>query len=162
VGRDAAVHHPGAPGLAILGFDPLQEVAQRRLVRSIAGHHLVGPWQTIRRHDRLAPAGRWLSRPDKTHAAAPFGRQIPDGSPRRFNSGGLCRLWCELVAQKHDASLPKPLAVSQGARSAPHAVSAGLGRTVPDLIGIPRSHDFQNRGQIAKVGLGKTVTTDLL
>jgi hypothetical protein len=39
---------------------------------------------------------------------------------------------------------------------------AHLGRTIPDLIGIPRSHDFQNRGQIAKVGLGKTVTTDLL
>ena len=49
---DAAVHHPGALGPAILGLDPLDEVAQRRLVRSVTSHHLVGQRQAIRRHDQ--------------------------------------------------------------------------------------------------------------
>jgi hypothetical protein len=52
LGRNAAVHHPGAPGLAILGFDPSQEVAQRRFVRGVAGHYLVGQRQAIWRHDQ--------------------------------------------------------------------------------------------------------------
>ena len=40
----------------------------------------------------------------------------------------LAVLAANLVAQKHDASLPKPLAVSQDPWSAPHAVSAGSRR----------------------------------
>ncbi len=35
-----------------MGFDALQEVAQRRFVRGVAGHYLVGQWQAIRRHDQ--------------------------------------------------------------------------------------------------------------
>jgi hypothetical protein len=54
---------PRAPGLAVLGFDPLQEVAQRRLVRGVAGHHLVRQRQTIRGDDQGD---------DELHAIGPF------------------------------------------------------------------------------------------
>jgi hypothetical protein len=33
-------------------------------------------------------------------------------------------------------------------------VRAGSRRTIPGLIGIPQSQNFQNRGRVAKVGLG--------
>src|ERR1700733_10724904 len=49
---NAAIHHPSAPGLAILGLDPLQEVAQCRLVRGVAWHHLVSQRQTVWCHDQ--------------------------------------------------------------------------------------------------------------
>src|SRR5205807_6208709 len=47
--RDATVHYPSAPGFAILDLDPPEEVAQRRLVRGIARHHLVSQRETLDR-----------------------------------------------------------------------------------------------------------------
>src|SRR5204863_6878020 len=50
--RDATVHYPSAPGFAILDLDPPEEVAQRRLVRGIARHHLVSQRETLWGHDQ--------------------------------------------------------------------------------------------------------------
>ena len=53
LGRDAAVHDPDAVGFPVLGFDFLQEAAQRRLVARVAGQHFVGERKALRRdHER--------------------------------------------------------------------------------------------------------------
>ena len=50
LGRDAAIHHPDASGLAVLRLDLAEEAAQRRLVGGVAGQHFVGKRQAVRRH----------------------------------------------------------------------------------------------------------------
>ena len=52
LGRNAAIHHPRAFGLAILLFDLGQELPQCRLVRGVAVHDFVGQWKTIRRDNQ--------------------------------------------------------------------------------------------------------------
>jgi hypothetical protein len=61
------------------------------------------------------------------------------------------------VAQKHNASLSKPLAVSQGGWSAPHPVL--LIGDIPGLTATPREQNFHNPGRVAKVGLALLVGT---
>ncbi len=85
----------------------------------------------IERLDRLAPCGALavidlaqikhvpLHRPAAGHAAV-----LHDAPVAVL----LAVLAAKLVAQKHDASLPKPLAVSQGAWSAPQLVSVDARR----------------------------------
>jgi hypothetical protein len=63
------------------------------------------------------------------------------------------------VAQKHNASLSKPLAVSQEGWSAPQPVlhrSRRLIGDTPGLTATPRAQNFHNPGRVAKVGLGFT------
>ena len=50
LGRHAAVHQPDAARLAVLPLDALKKPPQRRLVRGVAGQHLVGQWQTFGGH----------------------------------------------------------------------------------------------------------------
>ena len=50
LGRHAAVHQPDAARLAVLPLDPLEKSPQRRLVRGVAGQHLIGQRQTFGRH----------------------------------------------------------------------------------------------------------------
>jgi hypothetical protein len=52
VGRNAAIHHPDALGLAILVFDFLQEAAQRRVVGGIAGQDFIRQRKALGRHDQ--------------------------------------------------------------------------------------------------------------
>src|SRR4051795_3947842 len=63
--------------------------------------------------------------------------RAPGGHTAVFNDAPiavlLAVLAANLVAQKHDARLPKPPAVSQGAWSAPHAVSAAFRVLLPRL-----------------------------
>ncbi len=49
-GRHAAVHQPDPARLAVLSFDMLEKWPQRRLVRGVAGQHLIGQRQTLGRH----------------------------------------------------------------------------------------------------------------
>ena len=51
-GRNAAIHHPDAVGLAVLGLDLAQHGAQRGLVGSVSRQHLVAERETLRRHDQ--------------------------------------------------------------------------------------------------------------
>jgi hypothetical protein len=48
----AAVHHPDAVCLAVLGFDLAQDAAQRRAVGGVSRQHLVGERKALRRHDQ--------------------------------------------------------------------------------------------------------------
>src|ERR1700681_1138125 len=62
----------------------------------------------------------------------------------------------KLVTQKHNASLSKPLAVSQGGWSAPHPGLLRSRRLIGDTPGLtatPREQNFHNPGRVAKVGL---------
>jgi hypothetical protein len=52
LGRDAAIHHPDALGLAVLGFDLAQHGAQRGFVGRISGQHLVGERKSFRGYDQ--------------------------------------------------------------------------------------------------------------
>ena len=52
LGRNAAIHHPRAFGLAVLLLDLGQKLLQCRLVRGVAVHDFVGQWKAIRRHDQ--------------------------------------------------------------------------------------------------------------
>src|SRR5271157_5486773 len=68
----------------------------------------------------------------------------------------LAVLAAKLVAQKHNASLSKPLAVSQGGWSAPHPVLLRSRRLIGDTPGLtatPREQNYHNPGRVAKVGL---------
>ena len=49
-GRNATVHHPNAPRLAVLALDAAEKVAQRGAVGGIAGQDLVGQRQPLGRH----------------------------------------------------------------------------------------------------------------
>jgi len=51
-GRDAAIHHPDALRLTVLGFDLAQHVAQRLAVGGVARQHLIGDRKTFGRHDQ--------------------------------------------------------------------------------------------------------------
>jgi hypothetical protein len=50
LGGNAPVHDPNALGLAVLFFDALEKVAQRRFVAGVAGHDLVGQRKALRGH----------------------------------------------------------------------------------------------------------------
>ncbi len=52
VGRNAAIHHPNAIGLAVLGFDLAQGVAQRRAIGRVPRQHLIGERKAFGRHDQ--------------------------------------------------------------------------------------------------------------
>ena len=52
LGWNAAVHHPDAVGLAVLGLDLAQHVAQRGAVGGVARQHLVAERKTLGRHDQ--------------------------------------------------------------------------------------------------------------
>jgi hypothetical protein len=52
VGRNAAIHHPDALGLAVLVFNFLQEAAQRRVVGGIAGQNFIRQRKALGRHDQ--------------------------------------------------------------------------------------------------------------
>ena len=52
LGRNAAIHHPDAVGLAVLGFDLAQDAAQRGLVGGVPRQHLVAERKTLGRHDQ--------------------------------------------------------------------------------------------------------------
>src|SRR3954447_11328315 len=79
----------------------------------------------VKRFDRLAPC-RSLVVVDLSQMQHMPLHRAPGGHTAVFNDTPiavlLAVLAANLVAQKHDASLPKPPAVSQGAWSAPHAV----------------------------------------
>ena len=47
--RNAAIHHPDAPGLAVLRLDLAEKLPQRLVIRRVAGEHLVGQRQALRR-----------------------------------------------------------------------------------------------------------------
>jgi hypothetical protein len=51
-GWNAAVHHPDAVCLAVLGFDLAQHVAQRGLVGCVPRQHLVGDREALGRDDQ--------------------------------------------------------------------------------------------------------------
>jgi hypothetical protein len=48
-GRHAPVHQPDPARLAVLSFDMLEKRPQRRLVRGVAGEHLIGLSATTER-----------------------------------------------------------------------------------------------------------------
>src|SRR4051794_19310243 len=90
----------------------------------------------VKRFDRLAPC-RSLVVVDLSQMQHMPLHRAPGGHTAVFNDAPiavlLAVLAANLVAQKHDARLPKPPAVSQGARSAPHAVSAAFRVLLPRL-----------------------------
>ena len=51
-GRHAAVHQPDAARLAVLSLDVVEKPPQCRLVRSVAGQHLIGQRQAFGRHNQ--------------------------------------------------------------------------------------------------------------
>ena len=50
--RDAPFHDPDAFGLAVLRFELLEKLPQRRLVGGVAAEHFVGEWKSLRRDDQ--------------------------------------------------------------------------------------------------------------
>src|SRR6478609_4732292 len=90
----------------------------------------------VKRFDRLAPC-RSLVVVDLSQMQHMPLHRAPGGHTAVFNDAPiavlLAVLAANLVAQKHDARLPKPPAVSQGAWSAPHAVSAAFRVLLPPL-----------------------------
>ncbi len=52
IGRNAAIHDPDAVGLAVLGFNLAQGVAQRRAVGRVPRQHLIGEREAFGRHDQ--------------------------------------------------------------------------------------------------------------
>jgi hypothetical protein len=65
-GRHAAVHQPDAARLAVLSLDVVEKPPQCRLVRSVAGQHLIGQRQALGRHhqgnDDLHTIGSMIAR----------------------------------------------------------------------------------------------------
>ncbi|MCP4304949.1 MAG: hypothetical protein GY788_08775, partial [bacterium] len=98
--RNAAVHHPGPVGPAILGGDTLQEVGQRGVVGGIAGHHFIGQRQALRGDDQgnhhldtvrslVATEGDLLANDsDPDGDALSFVSITPPGNGALTNSGG--------------------------------------------------------------------------
>jgi hypothetical protein len=98
----------------------------------------------VERLDRLAPGGT-LAIVDLAQVQhVPLHRPAA-GDPAVLDDAPIAVLLAvfaaKLVAQKHDASLSKPLAVSQGAWSAPQAVSAGSFRLTPRRFELFRHHE---------------------
>ena len=52
LGRNAAIHHPDALRLAVLGFDLAQGAAQRLAIGRVPGQHLIGERKAFGRHDQ--------------------------------------------------------------------------------------------------------------
>jgi hypothetical protein len=50
LGRNTAIRQPDASSLAILAFDAIEKVTQRRVVGGVAGQHLIGQRQPLWRH----------------------------------------------------------------------------------------------------------------
>lgn len=51
-GGDAAIHQPNPPRLAVLAFDAREKILQRRVIRRVAGEHLIGERKALRRDDQ--------------------------------------------------------------------------------------------------------------
>src|SRR5208283_3194631 len=96
------------------------------------------------RLDRLAPGGT-LAVVDLAQVQHMPLHRAPAGDPAVLDNAPiavlLAVLAAQLVAQKHDASLPKPLAVSQGGWSAPQPSSAGSPWLTPLRSKLFRHHE---------------------
>src|SRR6476659_6167958 len=117
----------------------MHHIAIQRRRRAILGKQrdLFGLWTAlVKRFDRLAPC-RSLVVVDLSQMQHMPLHRAPGGHTAVFNDAPiavlLAVLAANLVAQKHDARLPKPPAVSQGAWSALHAVSAAFRVLLPRL-----------------------------
>src|SRR6187431_1201383 len=94
------------------------------------------PVALVKRLDCLAPCRSLIIVDLSQMQHVPLYR-APAGHTAVFNDAPIAVLLAvlatNLVAQKHDARLPKPPAVSQGTWSAPHAVSAAFRVLLPRL-----------------------------
>ena len=71
LGRHAAVHQPDPARLAVLPLDALEKPPQRRLVRGVAGQHLIGQRQAFGRHHQ----GN-----DDLHTIRPMIARVPEAA----------------------------------------------------------------------------------
>lgn len=139
LGRNAAIHHPNALGLAVLCFDLREKISERCLVRGVARQHLVSEWKTLRcdhqRDHHLHAIGPLVAAVAKApFAAVAFRRIAFEIRARQIIEQHLETRAEEIAPSLLQVGKKRPLVLKQLVQTAIERVLFHQGKVAPEQI----------------------------